>query len=215
MGPDDEAFREALVGKKVPLLTIDNQWHKLFTQTGDNGEIHDLEERLNEMLRRQGKLNTEIKSLTLFKKKLMHEIVDTMQLPDSPAKEKKMSDNKRMIEEANQKLESYNDELMELPKQIDDANFELMMVTMRICYAKIQQNVQDIDEINKWVSDFRVQLRRKILLKQQKEIWNNEMYSYMHSIFGPDVIDVFDMKYNPQNVLNKEKDLLVEKEKKT
>ena len=50
-----------------------------------------------------------------------------------------------------------------------------------------------------------------IIQKQQKEIWNDEMYNYMHSIFGPDVIDMFDMKYNPQNVLNKAKDLVSEK----
>lgn len=213
MGQDDEVFREALVGKKIPILTLDNQWHKLFTQTGDNDEIHELEERLNDILKRQGKLNTEIKSLTSFKKKLMQEIVDIMELKDSPAKEKKMSENKRMIEESKQKLEDYNDELMDIPKQIDEANFELMMATMRICYARIQQNVQEIDEINKWVSDFKVQLKKKIIAKQQKEIWNDEMYSYMHSIFGPDVIDMFDMKYNPKNVLDKE-EMLPERSEK-
>lgn len=213
MGQEDEVFREALIGKKIPILTLDNQWHKLFTQTGDNDEIHSLEEKVNDILKRQGKLNTEIKSLSAFKKKLMQEIVDIMELPDSSAKEKKMSDNKRMIEESNQKMEDYNDELMDIPKQLDEANFELMMATMRVCYARIRQNVQEIDEINKWVSDFKVQLKKKILLKQQKEIWNDEVYSYMHSIFGPDVIDMFDMKYNPQNVLNKEKDLIVNKEK--
>ena len=213
MGQEDEVFREALVGKKIPILTLDNQWHKLFTQTGDNDEIHVLEERVNDILKRQGKLNTELKSLSAFKKKLMQEIVDIMELPDSSAKEKKMSENKRMIEESNEKMDDYNDELMDIPKQIDEANFELMMATMRVCYAKIRQNVQEIDEINKWVSDFKVQLKRKILSKQQKEIWNDEMYSYMHSIFGPDVIDMFDMKYNPQNVLNKEKDLVDQREK--
>ena len=213
MGQEDEVFREALVGKKIPILTLDNQWHKLCTQTGDNDEIHVLEERVNDILKRQGKLNTELKSLSAFKKKLMQEIVDIMELPDSSAKEKKMSENKRMIEESNQKMDDYNDELMDIPKQIDEANFELMMATMRVCYAKIRQNVQEIDEINKWVSDFKVQLKRKILSKQQKEIWNDEMYSYMHSIFGPDVIDMFDMKYNPQNVLNKEKDLVDQREK--
>ena len=213
MGQEDEVFREALVGKKIPILTLDNQWHKLFTQTGDNDEIHVLEERVNDILKRQGKLNTELKSLSAFKKKLMQEIVDIMELPDSSAKEKKMSENKRMIEESNQKMDDYNDELMDIPKQIDEANFELMMATMRVCYAKIRQNVQEIDEINKWVSDFKVQLKRKILSKQQKEIWNDEMYSYMHSIFGPDVIDMFHMKYNPQNVLNKEKDLVDQREK--
>lgn len=211
MEQEDEVFREALIGKKVPILTLDNQWHRLFTQTGVNEEIQRLEDNLNEILKRQGKLNTELKSLSAFKKKLMQEIVSIMELPDSSAKEKKMSENKRMIEESNQKMDAYNDELMEIPRQIDEANFALMLASMRVCYSKIQQNVQEIDEINKWVSDFKVQLKKKIILKQQKEIWNDEMYNYMHSIFGPDVIDMFDMKYNPQNVLNKENDLIGEK----
>lgn len=208
MTQEDEVFREALVGKKIPVLTLDNQWHKLFTQTGGNDEIHNFEENLNELLRRQGKLTTELKSLAVFKKKLMHEIVSIMELPDSPAKEKKMSENKLKIEESNQKMDAYNDELMELPKQIDEANFELMIATMHVCYGKIKQNIEDINEINQWVSDFKQKLKRKIIMKQKKEIWNDEMYSYMHDIFGPDVIEMFDMKYNPHNVLNKEKDLI-------
>ena len=198
MPRDDEVFREALVGKKIPILTLDNQWHKLFTQAGENEEIQALEEELNELLKRQGKANTELKSLNSLKKKLMQEIVSIMELPDSSGKEKKMSENKQKIEEINQQVEDYNDELMDLPKQIDEANMNLMVATMHICYEKI----------NQWISEFRLQLKRKILSKQKKEIWNDEMYSYMHSIFGPDVIGVFDMKYNPKNVLNKEKDVI-------
>lgn len=208
MSQEDEFFKEALVGKKIPILTLDNQWHKLFTQTGENDEIQTLEDKLNEVLKRQGKLNTEIKTLSAYKKKVLQEIVSIMELPDGNSKEKKMSENKRIIEETNQKLEEYNDELLELPKQIDEANFNLMLATMRVCYARIQKNVSDIDEINQWVAAFRVKLKKQILLKQKKEIWNDEMYSYMHSIFGPDVIDVFDMKYNPKNVLNKETDVI-------
>lgn len=208
MPQEEEFFKEALIGKKIPILTLDNQWHKLFTQTGENDEIHDLEDKLNEVLKRQGKLNTEIKTLSAYKKKVLQEIVNIMELPDSASKEKKMSENKRIIEETNQQIEEYNDELLELPKQIDEANFNLMLATMRVCYARIQQNVSDIDEINQWVAAFRVKLKKQILIKQKKEIWNDEMYSYMHSIFGPDVIDVFDMKYNPKNVLNKETDVI-------
>ena len=208
MPQEEEYFKEALVGKRVPVLTLDNQWHKLFTQTGENDEIHDLEEKLNEVLKRQGKVNTEINSISAYKKKVMQDIVNTMELPDSAAKEKKMEESKRIIEETNQKLEEYNDESLEFPKLIDEANFNLMLATMRICYAKIQSNVSDIDEINQWISDFRVKLKKKVFLKQQKEIWNDELYSYMHSIFGPDVIEVFDMKYNPKNVLNKETDVI-------
>jgi len=208
MPQEKEFFKEALIGKKIPILTLDNQWHKLFTQTGENDEIHDLEEQLNEVLKRQGKVNTEIKSLSAYKKKVMQDIVNTMELPDSAAKEKKMAESKRIIEETNQKLEEYNDELMEFPKLIDEANFNLMLATMHVCYTKIQKNVSDIDEINQWIANFRVKLKKQVFLKQQKEIWNDELYSYMHSIFGPDVIEVFDMKYNPKNVLNKETDVI-------
>lgn len=204
MAQDDEMFREALIGKKIPILTLDNQWHKLFTQTGDDEALHGLEDNLNELLKKQGKINTEIKSLSAYKKKLMQEIVEIMELPDSDAKEKKMSDNKRLIEETNQKIEDYNDELLDIPREIDEANFELMLATMHICYDKIQKNVADIDAINSWISEFRIKLKKQIIKKQQMEIWNDELYSYMHAIFGPEVIGVFDMKYNPKNVLNKE-----------
>ena len=205
MAQEDEKFRAALAGKKIPILTLDHKWHKLFTQAEEHEEIKALEERVNDYLKQQGRLNTEIKSLNAYKKTLMNEIVSIMELPDSPKKEKKMDENKRLIEEANVKLEDYRDELVELPKLIDDANFELMIATMHVCYDKIKENTEEIDEINQWIQDFRVQLKQKVLQKQQKEVLNDELYSYMHAIFGPDVIEMFDMKYNPQNVLNKEK----------
>ena len=75
MPKDQDFFREALIGKKIPILTLDNQWHKLFTQTGDNEELKVKEEELNDLLRKQGKINSEIKSLTSYKKKLMQKIV--------------------------------------------------------------------------------------------------------------------------------------------
>jgi len=214
MTQDEELFRTALEGKKIPILTLDHKWHKLFTQTGDNEAIQQLETVVNDLLKRQGKLNTEIKSLNLFKKKLMQEIVALMEIPDSSEKDKKMEENKRLIEESNEKMDLYHDELMELPGQIEEANLKLMIATMQVCYKKIKQNTQDIEDINKWIQDFRIQLKRKVLQKQQKEIWNDELYSYMHDIFGPDVIEMFDLKYNPKNVLNKEKDTVDNNEDK-
>lgn len=213
MAKEEEEYRVALAGKKIPILTLDNNWHKLFTQGQENEEIKALEERLNEYLKQQGKANSEIKSLNSYKKKLMNEIVAIMELPDSKEKERKMSENKRLIEETNVKLEDYRDEMLELPRLIDDTNYELMIATMHVCYDKIQQNTQEIEAINGWIQDFRNQLKRKVLQKQQREVMNDELYSYMHAIFGPDVIEMFDMKYNPQNVLNKEKDI-VQTEKK-
>ena len=148
MTQDEELFRTALEGKKIPILTLDHKWHKLFTQTGDNEEIQELETVVNDLLKRQGKLNTDIKSLNIFKKKLMQEIMTIMEIPDSPEKNKKMEENKRLIEESNEKMDLYHDELMELPGQIEEANLKLMIATMQVCYKKIKQNTQDIEDIN-------------------------------------------------------------------
>lgn len=208
MPEKEDVFRAALQGKKLPLLVLDHQWHKLFTQTGEHEKLQQLEDAMNELLRSQSKCNVEIKSLSSYKKKLMSEIVSIMELPDSPEKERKMSENKRSIEEANAKIDAYKDELLELPRKMDDVNRDLMIASLNICYKKLAQNTKDIEEINRWIADFRQQLKRKVLLKQKKEIWNDELYSYMHDIFGPDIIEMLDMKYHPQTTLNKEKDVI-------
>ena len=80
------------------------------------------------------------------------------------------------------------------------------MATLEVCYDKIQNNTKQIEEINTWITQFRDELKKKVLQKQRSQILNDEMYSYMHDIFGPDVIEMFDMKYNPENVLQKEKE---------
>ena len=166
MAKGEEEYRAALAGKKIPILTLDNNWHKLFTQAQEHEEIKVLEEKLNEYLKQQGKVNSQIKSLNSYKKKLMNEIVAIMELPDSKEKERKMSENKRLIEETNVKLEDYRDEMLDLPKLIDETNFELMIATMCVCYDKIQQNTQEIEAINGWIQDFRNQLKRKVLQKR-------------------------------------------------
>ena len=42
MEQEGEVFREALIGKKIPGVTLDNQWNRLFTQTGVNVGIQRL-----------------------------------------------------------------------------------------------------------------------------------------------------------------------------
>ena len=105
MTQGEEVFKKALVGKKIPILTLDHKWHKLFTQSQEHEEITLLEEKVNELLKEQGRINTEIKSLNSYKKTLMNEIVSIMEVKDSPEKERKMEQNKRLIEETNVKIE--------------------------------------------------------------------------------------------------------------
>lgn len=197
-GKSEEKYMTALAGKKIAAVTLDHKWHQLFTRVEKTRRITDKEQELNDLLRRQGKCTTETQSIRKLKKKLMDEIVAMMEKQDA-ASIKKTEDNKRLINECNEKMEQYQDELLELPKMIDVVNKELMVETMRICYENMHANERDIKEIADWITEVRVELKKNVVRKQEMEIANQEIYSFMHDIFGSDVIDLFDMKYNPDN----------------
>lgn len=194
MGKTDDKYFEALKGKKIPAVTLDQKWHLLFTKIEKTKKITEKEKQLNELLRRQGKCNTQTQSIRKLKKKMMEEIVSLMDKQDA-ASIKKMEDNKRLIDECNEKMEQYRDELLDLPAQIDEINKELLIETMRICYNTMHANQKDITQLTEWITKVRIELKKNIVRKQEMETENQEIYSFMHDIFGSDVIDLFDMKY--------------------
>lgn len=206
MAKSEELFKQALVGRKIPILTLDNKWHKLFTQAEYSPEIKSTEKELNELIKRQGKINTECKEIKKLKKKLMDEVVilaDEMGEHPTKKQDKDMSDHKRLINECNEKMDTYEEEMVELPRQINQLNNKLMVSTMEVCYKKLQQNTAELEEIEQWIGEIRRELKKKVVRKQEKEAMNHRLYSYMHDIFGADVIELFDMKYNPEEKYQK------------
>ena len=153
-----QEFSEALQGKRIPILTLDNKWYRLLDEEARKS-VAGLETQLNELLKRQGKLNTETKDIKKLKKKLMAEIVEMAGEAEQSGDERltqKLEQHKTKVEECNERLEEYQDELMELPRSIDRLNFELMLATMDCCYTTMQENTEGIKEISKWVTDVRV-----------------------------------------------------------
>lgn len=195
-----ELFTNALQGKKIPVLTLDNKWYRLLNEVGRE-EVKPIEEQLNALLKRQGKINTETKDIRKLKKKLMKDIVamvDKMEETGDRALEKNIETGKRLLEECNEKLKTYQDELMDVPREIDRLNKQLMVLTMQQCYETMQENTDDIQEISNWVTEIRVELKKRLIRKQEMEQKNHDIYAYMHDIFGADVVDIFDMRYNPE-----------------
>lgn len=197
-----EVFLAALQGKKIPILTLDNKWYRLLDE-GTRASVKGMENQLNDLLKRQGKLNTEIGDIIKLKKKLMSEIVSLVSEADQTGDkslEKKIDQNKRLVEECNQRMENYKDELEELPREIDRVNFQLMTATMDYCYNTMHENSGEIERIDAWVKEIRIELKKRLVRKQEMEQQNFEIYSYMHDVFGADVVNVFDMQYRPERV---------------
>lgn len=200
MGDKSELYEQALAGKKVPVLTLDNKWYKLFKDLAELPRIQEQEKRLNELIQRQGQLNVDSKNIKKLKKKLMDEIVpmaNELEQGRNKSLEKKLDDHRRLIEECNEKLELYQDELLDLPGQIEQINHALMLSTMKYCYESMQENTRQIVEIAQWVKYIRIELKKNLVRKQEMEYQNRQIYSYMHDLFGADVIDLFDMQYDP------------------
>ena len=198
MSKMNEEFEQALAGKKIPILTLDNKWHQLFTQTEQTAEIKEMEEALNKLIKRQGKANTESKEIKKLKKKLMDEIVVLAdEMGDHPTKkqEKDMADHKRLINECNEKMDAYEEELLELPREINQLNNKLLLATMESCYRRLQRNKEELAQIDAWLVSIRKELKKKVIRKQEKEAMNQQLYAYMHDIFGADVIELFDLKF--------------------
>lgn len=193
-------FSEALRGKRIPILTLDNKWYRLLDEETRRA-LSGTEEQLNGLLKRQGKLNTETKSIKKLKKKLMNEIVvmaEEAEQTGNAGIAEKLEQHKRLVEECNERLESYRDELLELPREIEQLNLRLMLATMDYCYDAMKENEEEIARIADWVTEVRIELKKRLIKKQEMEQQNHRIYSYMHDVFGADVVNMFDMQHNPE-----------------
>ena len=209
MSRTDEIFEPALAGKKIPILTLDNKWHKLFTQREYTSEIGRMESDMNKLLKRQAKGNEERREIKKIKKAKMDEIVvlaDEMGKAPSKKLEKKLEECRETVTACNEKIEACEEEMLELPRQINRLNQKLMLATMEVCYHKLQKNTEELQEIDEWISSIRRELKKKVVRKQEKEAMNHRLYSYMHDIFGADVIEIFDMQYNPEDKYGNKKE---------
>lgn len=191
-----DEFRKALEHKKLPLLVLDQKWHRLFAIHGKTDEIRNAETELNNLLARQGKLNSDLKDYKKVKNQLMDEIVQNMEGYDGNAsdKEKVRDKDKRMIDELNERIDAAEAELLELPQKMKQVNENLMILSMEYFYAKIKINTQESKEIEEWINQVRIDLKKNIIKKQNRDINNREIYAYLHDICGPQVLDLFDVE---------------------
>ncbi|MCR4693865.1 MAG: hypothetical protein K5773_00895 [Pseudobutyrivibrio sp.] len=205
-------FSKALASIKVPMLILDQKWHRLFALGGKPDDVKALETKENELLKREAELKQELKDLKKVKESLMSSVMENME-GTSDLVSKKLDDDKRLLEECKERIASAEDELMGIPKEADETNRQLMLATMDFCYDKLRTNSNEADEITNWIKEIRVKLKKNVIRKKNREINNKEIYSYMHDVFGMEVLNIFDMQ-NGDFHLNLDDDKPTEAEEK-
>jgi len=185
--------------KHVPILTLDERYFELFTEREKPDSIRKLEATVNNWLKKQGQSGSEVKELHRAKSLLMRNIVENMQEAEGESerkREKKLDKSQKLIREANEKIMRLEEEQKQIPDRLENANLELLYATADICYEKLKTDRDEIDEITKWVTRIRNELRDKLARKQRVEAEYNRIYGNLHDMLGAEIMEYLDEEYD-------------------
>ena len=149
---------------------------------------------MSDLLKRQEQITNDIKGLKKIKSDLMKSIIENVENENmsESKRQKLLNTNQKLVIEAKEKIDRLEQEELEIPGKIRDANIELLIEAVNICYNRIHQNYKDIQLLGNWINETRMELKKRILIKQDKETKNTEIYNYMHDLLGPEMMEVFD-----------------------
>lgn len=81
----------------------------------------------------------------------MDGIVQNMDETDEQKHKKRMTQSRRLIFEAKDKLDELRGKAEDVPTQLQRANQKLMIETVKACYNTINENEKDLDALDDWL----------------------------------------------------------------
>lgn len=195
----DRQLRNILRAAKLPLLTLDERYHALLPEEMKTPKIRALEKRLNDLVKNEGKLNSDIKEMSFLKKRLLHQVLENTKDGDDELKDRKQEKLRDLVTDINQKTTEAKIALDGRPEEIRRANEDLLVECLKIWYGTFRVNKKQIDEIGDWIRRVQKELKKQLLIKQERERENHEIYSYMHALMGPHVMEQLDASMDAED----------------
>lgn len=184
--------------KHIPPLTLDVKWQAIFNTPDKPSNIAKLEKQLNDIIKRQGGITNDRKDLKRIKKQLMQEIVENMDSPDDSRADKKVKKSKELIDDINDKLILLEDEELDIPDNMAEINAQLMLESMDEILDSYEENEEDIEVLESWINETRIELKKRVLLLQKKKEENAMMEKYLLDMVDSDIIRDY-KKYREQS----------------
>jgi hypothetical protein len=189
---------EIISRKRLPVLTLDPKWLSLFPDSILTSDMRQKRDRLNQLLRKQGSNNEELRTMQHAKKRLMTQIIENMGADETTKeglfKRTKLDKSQQLIGELNSRLEKAENEESDIPERIQEVNAELMAESTAMCYERFKQNDENIEKLSKEIDELRNKLKDKVLEKQNRESKNSQMYEYLFSVLGSQTMENLDRK---------------------
>ena len=172
---------ETLDNRKIPFLVLDSRWYDLFPNEGKASSLSSLEDKLNQLMKEQGKLVNEIKDLKRAKRKVMDEVVNEM----TSMSEKKRRQNQRLILELKERIDNETQRVMEIPYEIKAANQALLVEGMYILSQGMGKTRDELKEMREEIQELRATLMEKQKCLDEQQEKSNRTYTYVHNLIGP------------------------------
>ncbi|MFQ9934112.1 MAG: hypothetical protein ACLRVQ_06735 [Lachnospiraceae bacterium] len=188
---DYEEIYNEIIREDMPVVTLDKGWHDLFLE-GKSKEIDRLEKEVNNALKGQGRVRTEKEELNKLKQTLLKQIVDNMDAEENSKASKKIEKSRELIEEINDKLILIEDRALSIPNELQEANARLLMEGMEELLGKVVDNERDIENLNVLIEEARIELKKKILLREQKAEENQLISKYFNRTVGRSIVNKFE-----------------------
>lgn len=183
--------------KQIYPLTLDQKWHALFSKH-KSIKMRELENKLNSLLKSQGQATNDFKEYSQLKRKLLADILGGMPEAFDSVKDdsmQSMEKNKKYVDEINLKLKKLENKLVKLPKEIEGVNSHLLELSMASCYGRIMKHKGNLSELDTKISRLREELKDLMVKKNESKEEYDLLYTYMHDLVGPEVIEQFDQLY--------------------
>lgn len=188
-------FRKIFKGRKIPLVTLDERWLMLFPKEKMTNYMSELCQKVNDLLKKQGRAVEEIKGFKRYKSQLMQEIMDNMDVNHTELgrlKAKKLDKNQKLIMELNLQLQDTEDQLSSLPFEIREVNELLLAETTKECYHYLIETGKKMNQVKQTIMEYEERLLELREEAKALEKSNREIYFYMHDILGTETMKQID-----------------------
>lgn len=199
-----ETLKMSLYTKELPVVILDNSWHKIKKLIADK-EFLSSEEKLMALLKERGELTNKIKSLLKRKTSLLNKILDISNKlnnsgnSNNPILEQEITKSRNLLLQVNDLLEKCNTDSARVEKEFLECNFTLVEDTVAKSYVIMKDYIENISQLDEEIEEHKKLVSVKSEEKRKLEVKQQELYNYLHKIVGRDNIEKLDKIMGVEN----------------
>jgi hypothetical protein len=184
------------------MLILDSLWQEQF-KNKKTERITKLETKIKELLKENARLTEAEQALIQKKKECLRQILKLSEsVHEQNDLEAKEATNvfQRAVIDINSELTAVEKKADSLPKELEDANRELLLETISIIYFDLRQKQERIKELAPKIDNLRKDLQHASAERAASEEEAARTYQLLHNLVGREIINRLDSLYGTPRV---------------